>query len=149
MAIAVLAGAIALYYLGELMSRFLPQWAAILLATLIVWYTVFRLFVMYSVRRQAKVTPIDKGMFGPETLVFSDEGLTAKSEFSETKVKWEQFLRLAEQKSQFLLYIDPLRAYVIPNQSFISSDQQDTWRKMVSKKLEEVSETSLWRDYEK
>lgn len=144
MAFSITIGGVAFYFALSLMATFVSIWVAVFISGPIVWYIVIRLFFKYSVSRQSKLNPEGKGIFCPEMFTFSEEGLKAISEFTESTVRWEQFLRLVERRDQFLLYTDPLRAYIIQKSSFESPSEADRWKAFADRKLDEVSPNSLW-----
>jgi len=94
------------------------------------------LFVLYvNPKRDFKKDP----KHGDEyKLSFKEEGITFQSEHINSTIRWNNYLELMENKSFFYLIFGKYMFTILPKKSFKNDEEQDLFRKLVNKKLEEV-----------
>jgi hypothetical protein len=73
------------------------------------------------VRKQI-TNPENIGIIGYREMTFTDDGIIAKSEKSETKMSWDAIVKVTETGTYFLPYIGANQAFIIPKQKITPQD---------------------------
>lgn len=64
---------------------------------------------------------------------FDTEGIQLND--SEEKMYWDQLIGVKETKQMFLLYIQPMQAFIIPKASFDNSEQISVFKSLMEKQI--------------
>jgi hypothetical protein len=59
----------------------------------------------------------NKGIIGVHEMALSDECLTEKTEFNDSKIRWNSIFRIESTAEHTFIYTGDITAYVIPQKS--------------------------------
>jgi hypothetical protein len=94
--------------------------------------TAFWLGPHFAARRQFNTSPSSKG---PIDLEVSDSGLHFRSPTTDSKMSWQNFARVLESKSMFLLFTSVQAFLVVPKRAF-TAEQLNEFRARIPKGIQ-------------
>ncbi len=98
-----------------------------------VYLPIYAIVIIFKVRQQARAT---EDILEPTEFTFSENGVDSISPSSSHKVSWITFVKIQEQKEDFLLYPQKNFLYVIPKRAFRDEPQMKDFRNLIREKMD-------------
>jgi len=67
------------------------------------------------------------GMLGLRTIVISSDGITERTQVSETTCKWPSIEKICTNGDYVFVYMSTMSAFIIPKRAFNTSSEFDTF----------------------
>ena len=111
----------ALVSMSRLFAWHTGHWLLLLWFVLMLIFFPLFLLIFYPllVRRRARATP---GFVGLHTLAINPEGLTHRTNLSETNVQWESVVDITEDEALIYIFLSAFFALMIPKGGFAGPD---------------------------
>ena len=112
-----------------------------LIPFIIVWLLWVLFYKRYAQKRSLRYirNMIKEGRvgnsFGKITIELNDKGIVETTDNGESTTKWNGIDKLGESKDYFFLYMDSLKAYIVPKRCFVNDEEKDAFINEVKSKL--------------
>ena len=113
-------------------SIFVDKYFLIFLGVVLFFIYGF-VYVLYSQPKWIK-SPLNRNTYAPTQYIFDEYGMREKSDLIESKQKWSFFVGWQKVADFYLLFVDKVRFYPIPENA-IPLEQREAFKKLVEENI--------------